>query len=714
MTQESSADPYRWLEDLDAPEAAAWVRERNAHSLSTLTGGEQFAALRTRLREVLDSADRIPYPHWHGDHLYNLWTDAQRPRGLWRRTTLEQYRRPAPAWQVLLDLDELAAREGETWVFQGAEYLRPGGDRALVFLSRGGADARVVREFDLSTGDFVAGGFVLPEAKSEISWIDRDTVYVGTDFGPASLTSAGYARQVRRWRRGQPLAEAELVYQAEPGDMIAYGVHDPTPGFRRDLLCRRIDFYRSEVYLAAGDGRLVRVEVPEDAEIGLHREWLLIELRSAWPVAGRTLPAGALLGTGFDAFLAGERDLSVLFEPQARTSLRYYAWTQGHLILATLRDVRGGLEVCTPGPGGWHREPLWPQVAAAPAAPTVGATMTSATVGAAAAAGAVPLGGRLGRDDEFRQLDVAASNPDHGEEYLLSSTGFLRPGNLVYGTVGGGSEVLKEEPAFFDAQGMSVRQYFATSADGTRVPYFVVGSVPPGSPPPPTLLTGYGGFEISRLPSYSGILGRGWLARGGTYVLANIRGGGEYGPDWHRAALRERRPRAYEDFAAVAGDLVDRGVTTHRRLGAEGGSNGGLLTGVMLTRYPHLFGAVVSQVPLLDMRRYHELHAGASWVAEYGDPDDPADWAYLSAFSPYHNVHSGQEYPPSLFVTSTRDDRVHPGHARKMVARLREYGADVTYYENVEGGHGAAADNEQQAFRWALVLEFLWRTLGGG
>jgi prolyl oligopeptidase len=683
MTHDATADPYRWLEDLDGPEAAQWVRDRNAHSAAALTGGARFADLHTRLRQVLDAEDRIPHPVWHGEHLYNLWKDAGHPRGLWRRTTLDEYRKREPDWQVLLDLDELAAREAENWVWQGAEFLRPAGDRALVSLSRGGADASVVREFDLSTGGFVPDGFVLPEAKNNIFWIDEDTVYVGTDFGPGSLTASGYTRLVKRWRRGTPLAEAELVYEGQPEDVLVYAVHDPTPGFRRDLIERRLDFFRSDRYLRTAGGELVRIEVPQDAEISLHREWLAIRLRTQWTVEGRTYPAGTLLGTRFDAFLAGDRAVAVLFAPDEHTALGDYVWTRGHLILSTLRDVRSRLEVLTPdaqvpgSPGAWHR-------AALPAAE--------------------PGGG------DFRQVDIVATNEDHSDEYLLSSTGFLRPTALAYGSVRQQPEILKEEPAFFDAQGMSVRQFFTTSADGTRVPYFVVGCE--RAAPGPALLSGYGGFEISRLPSYSGILGRGWLAHGGTYVLANIRGGGEYGPRWHRAAMRENRPRAYEDFAAVAADVVARGITTPARLGAEGGSNGGLLTGVMLTRYPRLFGAVVSQVPLLDLRRYHELLAGASWVAEYGDPDDESDWAYLRDFSPYHNVQSGQPYPPVLLVTSTRDDRVHPGHARKMVARLGEYGYDVTYYENVEGGHGAAADNAQLAFKWALVLEFLWRRLG--
>ena len=454
--------------------------------------------------------------------------------------------------------------------------------------------------------------------------------------------------------------------------MAVYAEHDPTPGYERDFVSRRVEFFASELYVRAAAG-LVRIEVPDDAITDVHREWLLVRLRSPWTVGAATYPAGTLLVTRLDAFLAGARELSVLFEPDDRTSLAYHAWTREHLLLVVMADVRTRLEVRSPGADGWRR-----------------ATLED--------------------PDDFAHTDILDTNRDASDEYLLSASGFLQPPTVRYGRVGGPPDVLKQGPAFFDPAGMTVRQHFATSADGTRVPYFVVGR--PGDGPAPTLLSGYGGFEICWTPVYSGVIGRGWLARGGTYVVANIRGGGEYGPRWHRAALRENRPRAYEDFAAVAQDLVARGITVPAKLAFEGGSNGGLLMGVMLTRYPTLGGAIVCQVPLLDMRRYHELLAGASWMAEYGDPDDESDWAYLREFSPYHNVHSGQPYPPALFVTSTRDDRVHPAHARKMVARLREHGYDVRYYENVEGGHGGAADNKQLAFKWALVLEFLWRTLG--
>jgi prolyl oligopeptidase len=667
-------DEWRWLEEVDAAGALGWVRERNAETRDALTGGEAFGRLATELREVLDAGDRIPYPGWRGDGLYyDFWTDAAHPRGLWRRTTLEQYRRPRPEWEVLLDVDALAGAERESWVWAGVTVRRPDHRRCLVSLSRGGADAVVVREFDLPDRVFVDDGFTLPEAKSDVGWIDADHIYVATDEGPGSLTTSGYPRVARRWRRGTPLSAAEPVFEADVDDVTVYASHDPTPGYPRDFAGRYLDFFHREHYLLTEAGERVRIPVPPDAGWKVHREWLLIRPRTEWEVDGVRYPPGTLLATGFDAFLAGRRELTVLFAPDDHTSLDFYTWTRNHLLLGLLTDVRSRLEVLTPLPDGWRREPL-------------------------------PDGSGY---DRRRIVDT---DPHHHDAYLLSSTGFLEPATLRLGQVGGPVETLKQEPSYFDSSGLTVRQFFATSDDRTRVPYFVVGD--PTTAPGPTLLTGYGGFEHSLTPGYDGMVGRGWLARGGTYVVANIRGGGEYGPAWHRAAIRERRPRAYEDFAAVARDLVTRGITTPDRLGIKGGSNGGLLMGVMLTRYPDRFGAVVAQVPLLDLRRYHQLLAGASWMAEYGDPDDAADWAYLREFSPYHQVRAGQPYPPVLLVTSTRDDRVHPGHARKLCARLRAHGYDVSYYENIEGGHGAAADNEQAAFVAALGFEFLGRRLG--
>jgi prolyl oligopeptidase len=666
-------DPYRWLEEVDSPRARAWVRERSDAAVAALTDGERFTALREEIRRVLDSGDRIPVTSWHGPHLYNLWTDEQHPRGLWRRTTLEEYRRPQPDWDVLLDVDRLAAQEGESWVFQGFALLRPDRTRALVYLSPGGSDARVVREFDLAAREFVPDGFTLAEAKSDTGWVDVDEILVGTDFGPGSLTSSGYPRTVRRWRRGSPLATAEPVFEGAVEDVWVVAGHDPTPGFARDVVQRWTDFFSGLRYVRPTGGELTELDVPRDAAVDLHREWLLVRPRRAWTVGGVEYPGGSLLVARLDAYLAGDRSMTVLYEPAPNTSLSAYTWTRNHLILSELRDVRSALLRCTPGPDGWNREPLYVE-------------------------------------DLSGHVEVSDTDPDEHDGYLLAESGYVQPTRLWHGTVGGPLRPVRDEPAHFDSTGMSVRQFFATSDDGTRVPYFVVGRDHPASGP--TLLTGYGGFEVSRTPYYDAVVGRGWLSRGGTYVVANIRGGGEYGPGWHQAARREGRPRAHADFAAVATDLVERGLTTRERLGVWGRSNGGLLSGVMLTRYPQLFGAVVSEVPLLDMRVYHRLLAGASWMAEYGDPDVEADWAFLSGYSPYQNVHSGRTYPPVLLLTSTRDDRVHPGHARKMAARLAGYGYDVTYYENTEGGHGAAADNAQLSFMRALVYEFLLRRLG--
>ena len=671
---DAGVDPYLWLEDVTGPAALDWARERNAETLGELSGSARFAELRTEIRQVLDADDRIPYVGRRAGYLYNFWQDAAHPRGLWRRTTLAEYRRDQPDWDVLLDVDALATGEDENWVWKGATMLRPGGyRRALVQLSRGGADASVVREFDVAQRGFVADGFTVPEAKTDVGWIDADRIYVGTDFGPGSLTTSGYPRLVKEWRRGTPLSEAAVVYEGKPDDVGVHAFHDPAEGFERDFVVRNIEFFRSEWYLRTG-GDLVQLAVPPDAIVGVHREWLLIQTRSPWAVDGTSYPAGALLAARFDEFLAGRQELTTLFEPDAHTALSYHAWTRGYLILNMLHDVRSQLTVLTPPGERWQR----------------------------AALAGVP---------EYTQTDVVDTDPYDSDEYMLVSSGFIQPDTLRYGQVGGELEVLKQAPAFFDATGLAVRQFFATSADGTAVPYFVVGPDDPAAGP--MLLTGYGGFEISLTPSYSGIIGRGWLARGGTYVVANLRGGGEYGPEWHLSAIKENRHLVYEDFAAVAADLVTRGITTRDRLGIEGGSNGGLLMGVMLTRYPKLFGAVVSQVPLLDMRRYHELLAGASWMAEYGDPRESDEWEYMRPWSPYHNVSATEHYPPVLFITSTRDDRVHPGHARKMVALLTARGHDVGYYENIEGGHSAAADNEQRALKWALVLEFLWRRLTG-
>ncbi|OZD62360.1 S9 family peptidase [Rhodococcus sp. 06-1059B-a] len=671
----NAIDPYLWLEEVTADEALDWVRTRNAATTAALAGDE-FDATEARILEVLDTDARIPYARRRGEYLYNFWRDASHVRGIWRRTTMDEYRKDEPAWDVLLDLDAVAAAESENWVWSGAQVLRPDQKIALVTMSRGGADATVVREFDLESRTFRDDGFFVPEAKTDVGYIDADTVYVGTDFGDGSLTDSGYPRIAKRWHRGTPLAEATTVFEGEASDISISAWHDRTPGFERDFVQRATDFYNAELYLLEGDA-LTLVETPTDATTSVHKQWLLIRTMTEWTVGDVTYPSGALLATNFDDFVGGSRDITVLFRPDAHRSLHQWAWTENHLLVVTLVDVATEIGIYTPSADGWSDTPL-----------TGLPELTSIEI--------------VGTDGE-----------ENGDEFFLSSSGYLTPATLLFGTVSGGVEALKQAPSFFDTEGLTVAQHFATSLDGTAIPYFVVRKEPADGSPAPTLLYGYGGFEISLTPSYSGATGSAWLEKGGTYVVANIRGGGEYGPDWHTQVLRAGRHKVHEDFAAVARDLVDRGITTPSQLGAQGGSNGGLLMGIMVTKYPELFGAIVCQVPLLDMKRYHLLLAGASWVAEYGNPDDPDEWAFISEYSPYQNVVGPAEktYPPILIATSTRDDRVHPGHARKMAARLEETGHTVRYFENIEGGHGGAADNAQLAFKTALTYRFLWNTL---
>ncbi len=668
MAHQAGEDRYLWLEDVAGDEPLDWVRAHNAPTLDELCD-ERFDRMRGQALEVLDTDARIPYVRRRGEFLYNFWRDADNPRGLWRRTTLESYRSDTPDWDVLIDLDELARADGENWVWAGANVIEPEYSRALISLSRGGSDAAVLGEFDLTTREFVLDGFTLPEAKSQVSWVDLDTVLVGTDFGADSLTESGYPRLVKRWRRNQPLAEAETVFAGARSDVTAAASADRTPGFERTFLVRALDFYNDQVYELRG-AELVHLDVPTDASVSAHREWLLIELRTDWHTGVTGYRGGSLLAATYDEFLSGTAQLCVVFEPDEHSSLNQYAWTRDRLVMVTLVDVASRVDIVTPG--SWERHPV--------------------------------------TDVSPNTNTVIAGADDTGDEIFLDSSGFDTPSRLLHGSVGEPLHPIKSAPSFFDAEYIDVTQHFVGSADGTAIPYFTVRpSALRG--PGPTLLTGYGGFETSITPAYSGVLGRLWLAHGGTLVVANIRGGGEYGPHWHSQAVRSGRHKVAEDFAAVATDLTDRGITTPAQLGARGGSNGGLLMGVMLTRFPELFGALVCQVPLLDMRRFHLLLAGASWVAEYGNPDDPEDWKFIAEYSPYHNISAERPYPPVLMTTSTRDDRVHPGHARKMTAALEAAGHRVWYYENIEGGHAGAADNAQTAFREALCFSFLRRML---
>ena len=670
QTQAPEEDPYLWLEDVTGEKALAWVKQQNADSKKVLETQTGFADLRDDIRGILDSNVRIPYVNKQGDFYYNFWRDKTNPAGIWRRTTLAEYRKTEPAWEVLLDVDALNKTEKENWVWHGANCLRPAYTQCLIALSRGGADADVTREFNLAKKEWVKGGFFRPEAKGSLSWINADTVYVSTDFGAGSMTESGYARIAKTWTRGTAMSAAKTVYEGQAKDLGVGAYRDDTPGFERDFVSRNIAFYNDELYHRGIDGSLTKIDAPNSANKSVYRQWLSLELREPYTANGKTYAAGSLIVTKFDDFMKGGRNFDVLFEPSDTTSLVGFSPTKNHFILNVLDNVKNRLHVLTHNDKGWARESL-------KGAPN------------------------------FGTVSASGIDPEDSDEYFLTVTDYVTPTALMLGTVGKNPETLKQLPAFFDAKDLKIQQFFATSKDGTKVPYFMVSNKNTKlDGKNPTLLYGYGGFEISLTPNYSATVGRAWLTQGGVYAVANIRGGGEYGPRWHQAALKEKRHRAYEDFAAVAQDLIARKVTSPKHLGMQGGSNGGLLMGNMTVMYPELFGAVVCQVPLLDMKRYNKLLAGASWMAEYGNPDTD-DWKFIQTFSPYQNVKKEVKYPPVLFTTSTRDDRVHPGHARKMMARMKEQGHDVTYYENIEGGHGGAANNEQTAYMQALAYTFL-------
>ena len=688
MADTATTDPtdtLLWLEDVQGDRALAWVRERNAESEKAIESLPGHSAMREAIAAILDSREQIPYIARHGDAFYNLWRDQKNPRGLWRRTTLAEYRNAEPKWETVIDLDALGRAEGENWVWAGANCLGPDYRRCLVSLSRGGADAHVVREFDLVDKRFVEGGFTLPEAKSSVDWISRDAIYVASDFGAGSMTDSGYPRVIKRWQRGSVLADAKTVFEVERGDVAAAVSVDLTPGYERTTFERAIDFYRSRISLLtvdkAGVDKLVPVDKPDDAQLRFWRDLVLIELRSDWKLGDTLWPRGSLLASDAKRYLAGERKFDALFTPTATRSLASYTATKTTLVLDVLDNVAGRLQEWKRVDGRWQRRDV-----------------------------AAPHPGRLGVSALH---DPLIERDELAETLLVDYADFLTPDALMLGRAGSdGLDKVKSRPSFFDGAGMRVEQLFARSKDGTAVPYFVVRprNARAGERAP-TLLYGYGGFEVSQTPFYSGIVGSQWLARGGVFVLANIRGGGEFGPAWHQAAVGQHKQKSYDDFIAVAEDLIARGISSAAQLGIEGGSNGGLLVGAVMVQRPELFKAVVCQVPLLDMKRYHRLLAGASWMAEYGDPDKPEDWAAISRYSPYQNVRKGVKMPSVIFTTSTRDDRVHPGHARKMAERMREQGHRVLYWENIEGGHGGAADNAQRARMTALEYGFLWREL---
>lgn len=681
--QVTEEDPYIWLEEVEGERALAWVADQNARSLGRLQGDPLYDQLHAEALALVESRDRIPSPAFRRvegvEGIDNFWQDANSVRGVWRTTTPESYATPEPAWETVLDLDALARAEDANWVWRGASCLEPAGRLCLVELSDGGKDASTLREFDRVSRTFVEGGFVLPESKGSATWIDADTLIVARDFGEGSLTESGYPRVLKRLARGQALDQAQELFRGEVDDVFvnAFTLRDPDGRLRATLISRAMTFYTREYHLVQADGSTRKLDLPEKASItGLLGDRLILTTDEDFTAgSGQSFQTGDLFSVDLDAWLADPATpMQLILRPGPREAIEGVQITRNRLVVALYENVRGGVYVYQPTADGWSRQ----------------------------------------RMDLPQNVSVGlGSASDADDRVFVSVNGYLTPSTLYLADAGTlQAEAVKSLPAKFDATGLEVRQFEARSADGTMIPYFVVGrSDLPTDGSAPTLLYGYGGFQVSMLPGYSPTVGKLWLERGGVYVVANTRGGGEFGPRWHQAALQENRQRAHEDFQAVALDLIARGITSQPHLGIMGGSQGGLFMGAMLTQRPDLINAAVIQVPLFDMLRYHRLLAGASWIAEYGNPDIPEQRAWIEAYSPYQNLRAGQPYPEVFIHTSTKDDRVHPGHARKAAARLEELGYPVLFYENTDGGHAAGANLRETARRLALEYTYLSRRL---
>jgi prolyl oligopeptidase len=677
MSQAQSEDPYQWLEEVNGEKALEFVNQRNKATVEKLSVQKDYQKIYDKSLEIYNSNDRIVYPSVYDKVVYNFWQDKEHVRGIWRRTSKADYLRGKPTWEILLDLDAMSKRDNIQWVFKGASGLYPKYDRFLISLSKGGGDAQETREFDVNKKAFVTDGFFLTESKGGGSYLDENTLIVSTNFGEHTMTTSGYPRQVKIWKRGTPLTDAQLVLEGDSIDVSAYGYLMRDGATNYIMVGRAITFYSRANFVWA-ESKLVKLDIPDDATItGILNNQLLLELKSDWSIGGNRYTQGSLLSLDFKKLIKGQHEILSLFQPDEFTGISSVSSTKNRLLVNFLKDVKSELYIYAFENGKWNRNKV--------DAPDFGTIAINAT------------------DDEFSDL------------YFFSFTNFLSPSTLyVADALDNSLKIYKSLPAYFDASIYKVEQYKAISTDGTMVPYFVVaakGMKYDGKNP--TLLYAYGGFEVPMLPSYSGVIGNAWLENGGVYVLANIRGGGEFGPKWHQAGLKEKRQVVFNDFYAVAEDLIARKITSNKHLGISGGSNGGLLVGVAFTQRPELFNAVICGVPLLDMKRFNKLLAGASWMGEYGDPDKPEQWEYISKYSPYHNVKEQAKYPEVFFYTSTRDDRVHPGHARKMVAQMTALGYPVYYYENIEGGHAGSSTNDQRAKIAALQFSYLLMKLRG-
>ncbi len=671
-------DSYIWLEEARSDRALEWVRAENERTTELLAGDPRFEAVKAEALAIYDSEDRIPYVSIRPDGLYNFWQDKKNPRGLVRRTTLESYRTNTPEWETVLDVDALATTEGREWVYKGYSCFPPEERLCMIALSDGGEDATVLREFDMSTKSFVENGFVLDQkSQGGIQWLDKDTLLVSRDFGDGTLTESQYPRTTRIWKRGTPITEAEEIWRGEETDVWSGAtlLRDHTGVVHGTYAFRATSFHETEYYWQQ-DGEWVRLDMPLKASpYGLIDGQLLFSTDVDWETEGQTFPADALISVDLEQFKRNPNGAkkTLVWAPEDKQTKQGAANTAESLYVSLLDNVRGRVLKFDHVGGKW----------------------TSSEI----------------QLPDNSTLNVAAAS-DASDEIMYSVTDFLNPSTLYYSDGSGAPEVIKTSPSYFDATGMEVEQYEATSADGTKIPYFLVkpkGMVMDGTNP--TLLTGYGGFQVPRLPSYLGSIGKIWLERGGAYILGNMRGGGEFGPGWHQTAIRENKQRTWDDFIAIAEDAIAKGITSAEHLGIQGGSQGGLLVGTAFTQRPELFNAAIVQIPLFDMLRYHEIGRGASWIGEYGDPRIPEQRAWIEPYSPYQKLLEGKDYPAPFFWASTADDRTHPAHARKGAARVKELGQDYFYFEDTTGGHSGGVDNEQRARIQALQMIYLLQRL---
>jgi prolyl oligopeptidase len=672
-TMMAQEDPYLWLEEVDGKKALEFVDAQNKATLDVLMQQKDYQDIYSKSLAIINATDRIAFPAIYGNYIYNFWQDKEHVRGIWRRTTKTSYNSPNPVWETLLDIDALSKQDNVKWVYKAAQGLYPKYDRFLVSLSKGGGDAVVVKEFDATTKTFIKDGFNMPESKCSISYLDANNLIVGTDFGDGSMTTSGYPRIVKLWKRGTPLSDAKTIYEGDATDVSdsGYVLRD---GLKNYLMVGKGETFYSSKTFVYQNNKLIPLAIPDDATISaLLNNQLIISLKSDWTINGSIYKQGAVVAANFTALINGKTELQLIYEPDAFSSINEISSTKNYLLFDILNNVKNELYVYSLTNGKWMKSKV--------NAPDFG------TIG-------------LGSTDEF------------SDDYYYTFQNFLTPTSLYLANAkSNSSKKVKSLSSYFDANKYKVEQFKMKSKDGEMIPYFVISAkttILNGNNP--TLLNAYGGFEISEVPFYSGVIGQAWLEKGGIFVLANIRGGGEFGPKWHQAGLKEKRQNIYNDFHGVAEDLIARKITSSQHLGIMGGSNGGLLMGVAFTQRPDLYNAVVCQVPLLDMQRYNKLLAGASWMGEYGDPDT-SDWEFIKKYSPYQNVNKDTKYPEVFFMTSTRDDRVHPGHARKMAAKMIDMGHKVYYYENTEGGHGGSSTNEQRAKFYALYYSYLWMKL---